>query len=274
MVNRIEAINGQTKYMGEHLVIAVDGVPLDQLLHTVFPNDDFEGLVPTLLGWMSFLEQRTIAWERFLPPVGSTAIAPLLICPDDLDFGCTDLVAEVIAESDVIRWNRLGEDRSLGIGKDEDLGTEVEWLSGIGPFDFSRTEYERCREGFRPVFYGGEPFWQVEKITATVFKSGETRIALQKILGDNRSHARMRSTAEEVLSVTSITVQFLLRDYRYEDFEKHSIPVALIPQLRQELQLLRNHTEKKTDQILLAFVRDMEELAEAALREGNPIYGG
>jgi hypothetical protein len=36
MVNRIEAIKGRTKYLGAHLVIAVDGVPLDQRLHAAF----------------------------------------------------------------------------------------------------------------------------------------------------------------------------------------------------------------------------------------------
>jgi hypothetical protein len=50
-----------------------------------------------------------------------------------------------------------------------------------------------------------------------------------------------------------------------------AIPLARIPQLRQELQLLRNHAETQADKALLAFIADMEELAEAATREGNPI---
>jgi hypothetical protein len=254
--------------------------------------------------------EREIAWQRFLPATGSTAIAPLLICPDDLDYWCSVLVVEVIAETQFIHWNRVGFgwDNSLT----DEIGTTVRWLSGIGPFTFCRTEYERCLEDFRPVFYGGEPYWQETEIDAIVYKSKahldfdpvavgavrsphsglycfprgidpdwalekrfplETRIALRKKIGKNRSHTRLRHAAQEVLPLTSVTAEFLLRDYRYEDVDKHSIPVAIIPELRQELEVLRNHAQKKTDQELLAFVQDMEALVDTALRENNPIIG-
>jgi hypothetical protein len=49
-----------------------------------------------------------VPWERILPDVGCTGYAPVLICPDDLDLGCSVVMAEVVAEPTVIRWDRLG----------------------------------------------------------------------------------------------------------------------------------------------------------------------
>src|SRR5215469_15633777 len=134
--NRIEAIKGRTEYLGSHLVIAVDGLPLDQRLHAAFPSDRFlEGLVPTLLGWHFDEWEQTVTWERILPEVGSTAIAPVLMCPDDLDLYCTLLVAEVLVEPETVRWNRLGLDRS----EDRRVAmATIEWFPGIGPYTFPR----------------------------------------------------------------------------------------------------------------------------------------
>jgi len=90
-------------------------------------------------------------------------------------------------------------------------------------------------------------------------------IALLKEIGDVEvSVWTLRKTALEVLSADSITAKFLLGD-------QGVIPLALIPELRRELHALRNHAEERAEQALLTFAGDMEELAEAALREGNPI---
>jgi hypothetical protein len=92
------------------------------------------------------------------------------MCPDD-GLGCIDMVAEAIAESDVIRWNRLGRDRSLGIGKSaEDLGTTVEWLPGVGPYNFCRADYARCIGVFKREFETGDPCWG-SFLSPTVYKS-------------------------------------------------------------------------------------------------------
>jgi hypothetical protein len=155
-------------YLDALLVIAVDGVPLDQLVHTAFPNEFPEGLHPTLLDWNPHGNDSSFAWGRILPKRGATAIAPLLMCPDD-GLGCMDLVAEVIAEAEVIQWNRLGRDMSAWKTV-EDLGTKVEWLPGIGPYLFRRAEYERCIEVFRREMEAGDPCWGLF-LSPTVYKS-------------------------------------------------------------------------------------------------------
>jgi hypothetical protein len=139
-VNRIEAIRGPSKHVQEpHLAIAVDGVPLDVALGV-------EGLVSSLLGWFHHEPDAAVPWERVLPDVGCTGYAPVLICPDDLDLCCSVVVAEVVAEAEVIRWDRLG----YSAAPRGAVGAWVRWEAGWGPFRFSRAEYERCLAAFRP----------------------------------------------------------------------------------------------------------------------------
>jgi hypothetical protein len=108
-VNRIEAIRAPSLYVPEpHLAIAVDGIPLDELLDTARPDLRIVGLVSSLLGWFHHEADCLIPWQRILPPVGCTGYAPIFICPDDLDLSCSVLMAEVVAEPDAVRWDRFG----------------------------------------------------------------------------------------------------------------------------------------------------------------------
>jgi hypothetical protein len=145
-VNRIEAIRVPSKFIPEsHLVIAVDGVPLDVALGV-------EGLVSSLLGWFHDDADCLVPWQRILPDVGTTGYAPVLICPDDLDLWCSVVMAEVTAEPDVIRWDRLGYNASPRSA----FGACIQWELGWGPYRFSRAEYQRCLAAFKPA--EAEPF--------------------------------------------------------------------------------------------------------------------
>ncbi|MDY3558545.1 hypothetical protein R5W23_005665 [Gemmata sp. JC673] len=139
-MNRIEAIRAPSKFVPEpHLVVAVDGVPLDVALGV-------EGQVSSLLGWFHHEPDAAVPWERILPAVGCTGYAPVLICPDDLDLSCSVVMAEVVSEPDVIRWDKLGFDVSPSGG----LGAIVRWDPAWGPYRFRRAEYERCLAAFKP----------------------------------------------------------------------------------------------------------------------------
>jgi hypothetical protein len=145
-VNHIAAIRAPSKFVAEpHLVMAVDGVPLDELLEAARPELQLGGLVSSLLGWFHNDKDTAVAWQRILPEVGCTSFAPVLICPDDLDYVCSVVMAEVVAEADLIRWDRLGFDAS----QSGEVGSCVRWEAGLGPFRFSRLEYEACLEAFR-----------------------------------------------------------------------------------------------------------------------------
>lgn len=140
-MNRIEVIRALSRHVAEpHLAIVVDGVPLDELLDAARPGLRLAGLVPSLLGWFDREEDRPVPWQRILPEVGCTGYAPLLICPDDLDFTCSVVMAEVVAEPDAIRWDRLGLDAT----RTGAVGSCVRWEPGLGSFRFARAEYEAC----------------------------------------------------------------------------------------------------------------------------------
>jgi hypothetical protein len=146
-VNRIEAICAKSKFVPEpHLIIAVDGEPLDGLMDSAFPGSNLSGLVSSLLGWFHNDEDNEVPWQRILPEVGCTGYAPVLICPDDLDYSCGVVMAEVVAEPDVIRWDRLGFDAT----RKGAVGGCIRWESRLGPFRFSRADYEGCLAAFRP----------------------------------------------------------------------------------------------------------------------------
>lgn len=137
-MNRIESIRAPSKFIPDpHLVIAVDGIPLDVALGV-------EGLVSALLGWFHDDADRAVPWGRILPDVGCTGYAPVLICPDDLDLVCSVVMAEVVAEPAVIQWDRIGYNAAPRPA----FGGCIRWESGWGPYRFSRADYERCLAEF------------------------------------------------------------------------------------------------------------------------------
>ena len=149
-MSRIEAIIASSQFVSDrHLIVFVDGRPFDELVAQ--SEASVAGLVPSLLGWFHNDEDGEVPWERILPPIGCTSSAPILICPDDLDYCCSVVMVEVVAGADDIRWERVGLDAT----KKGAVGSCVRWLSGIGRFCFSRHDYERCLDAFRSYYRQG-----------------------------------------------------------------------------------------------------------------------
>ncbi len=151
-MNRLTVIDATSKYVSErHKVLLLDGVPLDVLVDSVRPDLTVRGLVPALLDWLSDPKERALVRRRILPLRGRVAVAPVLVCPDDLDLWCAVLVAEVNPVGSVVFWRRLGLDRSRPRPEEmpDAVGTVVEWFSGLGPYCFGRSEYEQCLAAFK-----------------------------------------------------------------------------------------------------------------------------
>ncbi len=116
---------------------------------------DYEGSIPTLLDVFydeipDNAKAKQVVWER-INTVGETpVIAPLLMCPDDLDFYCFVVVAEIRCVGDTVRWERIGLDdlENRGI-QPETLGEKVLWFDYIPPLVFPKEEYFECIETFR-----------------------------------------------------------------------------------------------------------------------------
>jgi hypothetical protein len=150
MINKIEAVKYQTKHAdAAHLVFAIDGMPLDVWLQEHLGDQEYIGLVPALT-WLRDERKLAVAWERIIPCI-SSQVAPILVCPDDQDFSCTVVVAEICKENEEeICWRRLGIDMTTApAGHPEELGTTVEWIKGVGPLRFRLAEYIACIEQFK-----------------------------------------------------------------------------------------------------------------------------
>lgn len=76
--------------------------------------------------------ERLYSWER----LGESVIVPLLVCPDDMDFHCTVLVAEQISTQSEIKWARFG------FTKDTELSHDVDWIPNVPVTSF-------CPSAFR-----------------------------------------------------------------------------------------------------------------------------
>ena len=147
-MNKIEAVVCQSKYAkAPHLMIAVDGIPWDIWLSSAVQNDDYLGLVPAISS-LDNNDERSIAWKRIYPPATGKHIAPILICPDDLDFSCTVVVAEISRQPGVVIWHRSGLDRTQ-TNHANDIGTNVQWFPEVGLLQFTEQEYTNCLEQFK-----------------------------------------------------------------------------------------------------------------------------
>jgi hypothetical protein len=149
-VNLIESQIARSQFANApHLVIAVDGIPLNVTIDAALPNRQFAGLVPTLLDWLSDPVERSLVWDRILPTQGNTAHAPLLMCPDDCDLWCSVIIADVVLDNRVVWWRRLGVDATRE-GLPTAVGTTVEWINGLGPYCFTLADYQKCINSFGP----------------------------------------------------------------------------------------------------------------------------
>src|SRR5215213_6645060 len=69
----------------EHLAIVINDELLDVLIDEEYPEENFLGLIPTLLPVIPSKEEQDLVWERFIPEAGKPKMVPVLMCPEDLD---------------------------------------------------------------------------------------------------------------------------------------------------------------------------------------------
>ncbi|MCC6369716.1 MAG: hypothetical protein IT236_01795 [Bacteroidia bacterium] len=149
-MNNIEALiqKGHSEGSTGHINFKIDDIWLDQELDTHFTNSAYHGLIPTLSFWLETEEEKQIVWNRILPDVGETLICPVLMCPDDCDFSCTLIVAEIVNTGEQILWTRLGLNRTEDAAPDK-VATKVEWFKGYKSFKFEMENYLQMLNDFK-----------------------------------------------------------------------------------------------------------------------------
>ncbi len=129
-----------------HLHFFINDKELDELLEKADPGKNYLGLVPTLLSWLDEENERKFVWESAKLEENVSKIFPILMCPDDCDFSCTIILAEVFSNGDSIYWKRIGLDARENIL--DSFGSKVKWINNIGSFVFRKNEYIRCLKIF------------------------------------------------------------------------------------------------------------------------------
>ncbi|HVD99875.1 MAG TPA: hypothetical protein VNB90_16820 [Cytophagaceae bacterium] len=152
-MNTIRAEKDRSDYNEdfEYLNFKIEGRWLDELLEELYPGRQFKGLIPTLM-YMNREDEQALVWQRILPEEGERKICPILMCPDDCEFFCTLIVAEIENWGSTVLWNRIGLNTTIS-NNPEAVGLNVEWFQKIGMLEFEGEEYETMLEAFRNYEY-------------------------------------------------------------------------------------------------------------------------
>ncbi|AEM70300.1 hypothetical protein Murru_1257 [Allomuricauda ruestringensis DSM 13258] len=160
-MNSIKGIIDKSDYeiYDDFLNFQIDGYWLDEKLEKLYPGNMYKGTIPTLLFGMEIKKESEIVWNRILPDVGRKTICPILMCPDDCNFSCMLVDAEIENAGTTIKWNRLGIDRTKEDEPDK-IGSTVVWLNKVEPFEFKVREYLDMLKAFKKHFEIDKQNWE------------------------------------------------------------------------------------------------------------------
>lgn len=149
-MNKIEGLEDKSDYEDywDFINYRIDGYWLDEKLDELYPNNTYKGLIPTLVYWMEREDEKAVVWKRILPRETETTICPILMCPDDNDFSCILIVAEIRNCGDLIQWKQIGIDKTKEWGA-EKVGSSVEWFDKLTELNFSKQDYLTMLEAFK-----------------------------------------------------------------------------------------------------------------------------
>jgi hypothetical protein len=126
----------------------IDDYWLDEKIDELYPGQSYKGLIPTLDFGLYNEKEKQIVWDRILPDKNAVTICPILMCPDDNDFSCTLIVAEIENYGDFVQWKRIGLDETrLRFG--DKFGKNIKWFENLGTLNFETKDYLETIESFK-----------------------------------------------------------------------------------------------------------------------------
>ncbi len=147
MLNVIKAELDNSDYWDDtYLNYCIDGSFLDEKLDELHPELSLKGLIPTLLG-MNIREENQIVWDRINPSINEKTRCPILMCPDDCDFSCIIVIAEIENLGTSIAWNIIGVDITRD-NKAHHIGEKVKWFDKVSRFVFDSSDYYSMLDKF------------------------------------------------------------------------------------------------------------------------------
>ena len=137
----------------------IDNFWLDEKLEELYPEKFYGGTIPTLLFGMEIPKEKEVVHKRILPNENETSICPILMCPDDCDFSCTLIVAEIQNCGNIIKWNKIGIDKTTEF-EAEKVGSKVEWFDKLNGFEFTKIEYDQMLAEFKKHYEIDKVEWE------------------------------------------------------------------------------------------------------------------
>ena len=161
-MNRIRSKQDKSDYevYCDFMNIEIDGEWLDEVLDELYPNNMYKGLIPTLVFAMEIDQEKDVVWNRILPSINHKVVCPILMCPDDCDFSCTLIVAEVEQTNDSVLWSRIGLDQTTEYNPQK-IGSEVEWFDKLPSYKFAKTDYNLMIKNFKMQFEIDKVEWKI-----------------------------------------------------------------------------------------------------------------
>lgn len=149
-MNKIAGVLDKSDYEGyyDFINFRIDDFWLDEKLEELYPGNMYKGLIPTLLPWLDRKEEREVVWKRILPNISSVSVCPILMCPDDCDFSCTLIVAEIVNYGPFVQWKKLGVDITRQ-WEAEKAGSVVEWFDRFPELNFESIDYQNMMNTFK-----------------------------------------------------------------------------------------------------------------------------
>ena len=143
MMNHIEIKKQWIPAGYEHPVFLIDGRPLYEYIKEWTAGN------PALSNWISPPDILAICWTdgydcegdaRFMRFVlnQEQAITPILSCPEDFDFSCVVLVAEVERQENQVLWKRMGVVDHSAASFEEEKQKGILWLEAYSEEDWVR----------------------------------------------------------------------------------------------------------------------------------------
>jgi hypothetical protein len=70
------------------------------------------------------------------------------MCPDDNDFSCILIVAEIENYGDFVQWKRIGLDETR-LRFEDKFGKNINWFENLGTLNFETKDYLETIESFK-----------------------------------------------------------------------------------------------------------------------------
>lgn len=113
-----------TIYDYDELSIVINNKSIDTILFEITGDEQLLGLYPAWGNGLLWKNESNLIWELIGQSKGTCNI-PILLCPDDLDFSCTIIIAKVTKTGQGVVWENIGKVTNDNYSLEEELQSGI-----------------------------------------------------------------------------------------------------------------------------------------------------